>query len=147
MLLTSLETWNKNAVPGKCSRFARAAVVARTTATPARARDPAQLTARLDASAPAATTGPLLWGSWCPLVIIAFFGSDTLLASERVNVLSRCPYREVWRRCDSSNCGELKCHRPQPRSCKHDCKTGCFCGREFYRRRDGKCVYWHDCGD
>uniref|UniRef100_A0A1E1X097 Putative tick til 14 n=1 Tax=Amblyomma aureolatum TaxID=187763 RepID=A0A1E1X097_9ACAR len=55
----------------------------------------------------------------------------------------RCPIGQVYRECQSSSCGELKCYQifqRGPRACTADCKTGCFCRWPLFRDSRGRCV-------
>uniref|UniRef100_G3MS86 TIL domain-containing protein n=1 Tax=Amblyomma maculatum TaxID=34609 RepID=G3MS86_AMBMU len=59
-----------------------------------------------------------------------------------------CPRNEVFKRCQSSSCGEKKCYhlgQRRPLACTLDCVTGCFCKRRYYRNNNGKCVLRSQC--
>nr|XP_037273797.1 von Willebrand factor-like [Rhipicephalus microplus] len=58
----------------------------------------------------------------------------------------RCRVGEIFRECESSNCGELKCWQLEgweeytEHPCDLDCVSKCFCRPGLYRNRKGRCV-------
>ncbi|KAH8029610.1 hypothetical protein HPB51_002063 [Rhipicephalus microplus] len=59
---------------------------------------------------------------------------------------SGCRVGEIFRECESSNCGELKCWQLEgweeytEHPCDLDCVSKCFCRPGLYRNRKGRCV-------
>uniref|UniRef100_A0A131YU29 TIL domain containing protein n=1 Tax=Rhipicephalus appendiculatus TaxID=34631 RepID=A0A131YU29_RHIAP len=76
---------------------------------------------------------PTTWSSWNPW--LSWY---------------RCQVGEIFRECESSNCGELKCwqllgwEQYTEHRCNLDCVSKCFCRPGLYRNRRGRCVKpWH----
>uniref|UniRef100_G3MKL4 TIL domain-containing protein n=1 Tax=Amblyomma maculatum TaxID=34609 RepID=G3MKL4_AMBMU len=75
-------------------------------------------------------------------------GVECLLKKRPPHHKRDCPRREVFKRCQSSSCGENKCYhlgQRRPLACTLDCVTGCFCKRRYYRNDNGKCVHRSQC--
>ncbi|XP_075557485.1 uncharacterized protein LOC142589779 [Dermacentor variabilis] len=53
---------------------------------------------------------------------------------------------EVFKECVGTGCEEGTCWKPTigPR-CFRNCKSGCYCGKGYYRNHRDQCVTWTTC--